>query len=271
MHDEGGGDFVTDLIHNFSFSGGNKNGWSFYSLDAQPSSRQSGGGGTEFMSTTQVATAVKHFGTAIGDLSDTLQDAKKIGQEIGVTSTSVSKFVQIAKGFKVFGIAEGVQIFANLVSGSIEAERHTEIMDEFEKVNIRFDQLDAKLEEVQNFLAVNAWNAQQSDNIGHLEDIGIKYRAYMHLQDELAKKGESCNTTLSKRDLCITREKELIAQKNSIKLLARKVKTMIEGKAPLIADADEKCDGLMWYKTKFTYYLTETYKAFQLGCILDYA
>ena len=241
--------------------------WAFYSSLNAESSGKSGRDGQPTILPTTAIKGVENLGTAVADVLDAISSERKIGDEVALLST----FKPLLKALK--GV-EGFQIFSNLVFGSVEGQRHKEIMDAFKQVNESFYKLEKKIEGVEARLTLEIWDSEHTGYKAALQTVADTYTKYINLQANLADKNESCNNATNPNESyeCQKREEELIkAFEDKIKDNANAIKSLVKKTAPLIADAVQNCGDIVVYKAKITDILTRSYLAFDLGCALDFS
>ena len=241
--------------------------WAFYSSLNAESSGKSVGGGQPTIQTTQAISGLEKLGTAVADVADAISTARNIGEEVAL----LSKFKVLLKALK--GV-EAVQIFSNLVFGSVEGQRHKEIMDAFKQVHERFDKLENQLTGVEDRLTKTIWDAEHTQYEAALRTVATTYTSYIDLQANLADKKETCSNATDPDEsyTCQKREEELIkAFEDKIKDNANAIEILVKNTAPKIADALENCGDIVMYKAKITDILITSYLAFDLGCALDFS
>ena len=105
-------------------------------------------------------------------------DDRSLIKEI-FTDSTLTKFKNVGNFFGQLGAGfAGLKLFTDLIFGSVEAGRHKQLMEEFEKVNTKLDQLGAKIKASTERIVEEIWTSHVLNWVASLETTSSVWNNY---------------------------------------------------------------------------------------------
>jgi len=196
----------------------------------------------------------------IREIVDELRPENKIAlaQEVANTGKKVSKLRKLAASLELFGsFAAGAKIFGDLIFGSVEEARHTELLREFSKLNDRLTDLGRNVRRIGVEVEEAVWKESFLDSISGLNSVASTYLHYMELKEQ--NNGAIDLVEKQLRETFINRQVQ-----NNVK----EMDSDINDYAQAILDYSQgKCEELVVLKSFISTTLHLPYQAYQAACI----